>query len=166
MNYHLSNKLIVKTMRAMAALESLAGDEEPRGVLAPLMCKEREGLTGEMVRNAFVETVMALGPMVADMDMGDGSDDCDMSVELITPRGMSGNCHTVVRHALEQTVAVTALWLWCGASVSRSRSEEVASVLEENFRLRMEGTRRKLGESLAGRVYPAMRGGGFGLQAE
>ena len=136
MNYHLSANVILNTLHAMAALQSIASGDECRSLLAPMLCGSRNDMIAEIIRNAFVEVVMKLGALVSDVNIGDetsGAADCMMSVELVTPAGFSTPRHTVIRRALEQTVALTALHHWCMASVARGTAGDVASSLAESF---------------------------------
>ena len=131
MNYHLSANVIVNTLHAMAALQSIASGAEHKALLAPLLCGGRDGMIAEIIRNAFVEVVMKLGPLVSDETSG--TEDFMMSVELITPAGFTTSRHTVIRRALEQTVALTALHHWCQASMVQSNSSDVAASLAASF---------------------------------
>lgn len=136
MNYHLSANVIVNTLHAMAALQSIASGAEHKALLAPLLCGGRDGMIAEIIRNAFVEVVMKLGPLVSDVNIGDetsGARDFMMSVELITPAGFTTSRHTVIRRALEQTVALTALHHWCQASMAQDSSRDVAASLAASF---------------------------------
>lgn len=136
MNYHLSANVILKTLHAMAALQSIASGAEYKALLAPLLCGGRDRMIGEIIRNAFVEVVMKLGPLVSDVNIGDetsGAADTMMSVQLVTPAGFTTSRHTVIRRALEQTVALTALHHWCQASMAQGISRDVASSLAESF---------------------------------
>ena len=71
MNYHLSPRVILTNMQALAAVQSLAGNEQERALLAPILCRERNPLIAVMIRNAFADMVMRLGPQVADVSLGD-----------------------------------------------------------------------------------------------
>lgn len=131
MNYHLSPRIILTTMQALAAVQSLASDAD-RALLAPILCRERTPLLAVMIRNAFADIVMRLGPMVADVSLGDesaaspGSDeetdllDIDLMVELHTPRTFTGGRHATIRRALEQNVTLSALSMWSVAAGSSS----------------------------------------------
>lgn len=131
MNYHLSPRIILTTMQALAAVQSLASDAD-RALLAPILCRERTPLLAVMIRNAFADIVMRLGPMVADVSLGDesaassGEDedtallDLDLMVELHTPRTFTGGRHATIRRALEQNVALSALSMWSVAAVGAS----------------------------------------------
>ncbi|MDE6395196.1 MAG: hypothetical protein K2K77_07640, partial [Duncaniella sp.] len=89
-------------------------------------------LLAVMIRNAFADIVMRLGPMVADVSLGDesaaspGADedtdllDIDLMVELHTPRTFTGGRHAAIRRALEQNVALSALSMWSVAAVGAS----------------------------------------------
>lgn len=136
MNYHLSPRIILTTMQALAAVQSLASDAD-RALLAPILCRERTPLLAVMIRNAFADIVMRLGPMVADVSLGDesaaspGSDeetdllDIDLMVELHTPRTFTIGRHAAIRRALEQNVALSALSMWSVAAAGSSAPSAV-----------------------------------------
>lgn len=131
MNYHLSTNSILTTVHAMAALQAISAGEAERPVLAPLLGGGRPGLLTVMIKNAFADITMSLGPLVidvqldgetalgADMEYADPSAspaDMMLSVELLTPRSFTTSRHGIVRRSLEQAVALTALQMWCMAS--------------------------------------------------
>ncbi len=115
-------------MQALAAVQSLAAGDNGRAVLAPILSRERTPLLAVMIRNAFADIVMRLGPIVADVSLGDetaaspGSDeetellDIDLMVELHTPRTFTTGRHATIRRALEQNVALSALSMWSAAA--------------------------------------------------
>lgn len=128
MNYHLSPRIILTTMQALAAVQSMAGNDDERALLAPILCRERTPLLAVMIRNAFADIVMRLGPMVTDVSLGDesaaspGTDeetdllDIDLMVELLTPRTFTTGRHATIRRAIEQNVALSALSMWSVAA--------------------------------------------------
>ena len=138
MNYHLSPRIILTTMQALAAVQAMAANDEERAVLAPILCRERTHLLAVMIRNAFADTVMRLGPVVTDVSLGDESADTpaaegdtaildtDLAVELVTPRSFTTGRHTAIRRALEQGVAFTALGMWSAASAVDDVGRELA----------------------------------------
>lgn len=144
----------------MAALQAMACEPDRRAVLAPVLCHERTRLLTEMIGNAFVEVVLKLGPLVADMELGgEPADAADsiMSIELLTPAGFSTSRHTFVRRALEQTVALTALSLWCRASVSDGAAGRAASALADSFASVASGWHETLVSAVSSVTYPAIR---------
>lgn len=158
MNYHLSTNVIRDTIHALAALQTLACGDDSKAILAPVLCRQRNEVIAVMIRNAFVEVVMRLGPLVADMSLDEkAAPDAEsfLSVELITPVGFSTTRHGVVRRALEQTVALTALHMWCLAS-EHEGSEAVAS-LAANFAAVAESWYSTLATSLTPAIYPTIR---------
>lgn len=160
MNYHLSTNVILNTVHAMAALQAMACGPEQRTLLAPILCRERTVLLAGMIKNAFVEVVLKLGPLVADMDMGGEADDvadCSLTVELITPAGLSTSRHTLVRRALEQTVAHTVLYMWCRASLSAGASGGVAASLADSFASIASGWHDTLVSYISPATYPTIR---------
>lgn len=140
----------------MAALQAMACGEDGRALLAPILCRERTALLSEIITNAFVETVIKLGPLVADMEIADptGGTDTPMSVELVTPAGFSTSRHTVVRRALEQTIALTALNAWCRASQGNDKS---AATLADSFATVAAGWYDTLLTTLTPTAYPTVR---------
>lgn len=137
MNFHLSPRIILTTMQALAAVQSLSGNDDERALLAPILCRERTPLLAVMIRNAFADIVMRLGPMVADVSLGDesavspGEDedtgllDIDLKVELHTPRTFTIGRHAAIRRALEQNVALSALSMWSVAAAGSSTTSAV-----------------------------------------
>lgn len=158
MNYHLSTKVISSTIHALAAVQALTCDDDSKAVLAPVLCRERGGLLGVMIRNAFAEVVMRLGPLVADVSIDDEAEadaESYLSVELITPVGFSTTRHSVVRRAMEQTVALTALHMWCLAS--EHEGSEAAASLASAFATVAAEWYSTLTASLAPVIYPTIR---------
>ena len=160
MVYHLSTEVLLNTLHAMAALQAMACEPDGRTVLAPVLCRERTALLAEMIKNAFVEVVLKLGPLVTDMELdGDATDaeDCRLSVELVTPSSFSTARHTVVRRAMEQTVAFTALYMWCRASVTDGAAGKAAASLADSFAAVAADWNNTLLKSLASETYPTIR---------
>lgn len=160
MVYHLSTDIMLDTLHAMAALQAMACTPGQRAFLAPVLCRERGALLAGMIKNAFVEVVMKLGPLVADMDMGgDGVDDgsCELSVELVTPSSFTTSRHTVVRRALEQTVALTVLHMWCRGSMTEGAAGKLAASMADSFASVASRWHDTLVTSLAPDIYPTVR---------
>ena len=165
MTYHLSTNVILITAQALAALQALACDDEERSVLAPVLCRQRQGMFALMVRNAFADVVLRLGPLVLDTSLDgetpdtapddaetSGMPDYEMWVELLTPRSFSSTRHGIVRRALEQAVAFAALEAWCSGSASGERS-----VMSERFASLATRWQRTVVSALSPEVYPTIR---------
>lgn len=102
--------MIARTIQALAAVRLLALPDEERPLLSPLLDKERQELLAMLVKNAFAEAAMGLGPLVTDVSFDDETDGDDMfSITLVVPVGFTATRHGVVRRALEQLIAFTAL---------------------------------------------------------
>lgn len=158
MNYHLSSNVILSTIHALAAVQALTCDDDSKAVLAPVLCRERGGLLSVMVKNAFAEVVLRLGPLVADVsieDNGEADAESCLSVELVTPVGFSTTRHSMVRRAMEQAVALTALHMWCLAS--EHDGSEAAASLASGFATVAAEWYSALTASLAPVVYPTIR---------
>ena len=87
MTYHLSTNVILSTAQALAALQALACDDEERSVLAPVLCRQRQGMFALMVRNAFADVVLRLGPLVLDTSLDGETPDTapDDAVRSVIP---------------------------------------------------------------------------------
>lgn len=119
-------------MQALAAVQSLSANDDERALLAPILCRERTPLLTVMIRNAFADIVMRLGPLVTDVNLGDENalahDDMDedslldmeLHVALLTPRTFTAGRHATIRRALEQGVAFSALAMWSIAAAGTS----------------------------------------------
>lgn len=176
MTYSLSTHVILNTMHALAAVQALACGDGERAILAPMLRRERTPLQALLVKNAFVEVVMRLGPLVADTTLGDetatspGGDaadpeaeslDCLLTVELLTPASFSTARHGIVRRALEQSVALTALSQWCRAAcrASDAKAAGVAASLADGFATVATEWYDTLAATLACTLRPCIRPG-------
>ena len=165
MTYHLSSNAILSTVHALAALQALSCSDDERAVLAPVLCRQRSGVRALMIRNAFAEVMLKLGPLVRDTSLdgeagdtavgfteADAAPDADMWAELLTPESFTTTRHGIVRRAIEQCVAFTALSTWCAASAS-----EGAVTVSENFASLASGWHRTVMSALSPDIYPAIR---------
>ena len=75
-----------------------------------------------------------------------------MWAELLTPESFTTTRHGIVRRAIEQCVAFTALSTWCAASAS-----EGAVPVSENFASLASGWHRTVMSALSPDIYPAIR---------
>ena len=163
MNYHLSFNSILSSIHAFAALHSMACGDEGRSLLAPMLCRPCSPLVENVVEGAFLEVVLGLGPVVSDMEMppqgGEAGADRLLRVELVTPRDMAASRNTIVRRALEQCVALTALDMWCRASAAPGRkgSGTPAPELAEGFASVASEWRSTLLSALTPVTYPCLR---------
>lgn len=163
-------------MHALAAVQALAGGEGERALLAPMLRRERTPLQALFVKNAFVEVVMRLSPLVTDTSLGDEtatapddgttdpateSLDCLLTVELLTPVSFTTARHGIVRRALEQAVALTALSQWCRSERARSGSVTAASAssLADRFSAVASEWYDTLAATLATTLRPCIRPG-------
>lgn len=171
MNYHLSTNSILTTVHAMAALQSIAADDDGRALLAPVLNRSRSGVLAVMIRNSFADIAMGLGPLVLDIqlddetasgerveyaDVTDSPADMMLSVELLTPRSFSTSRHGIVRRALEQAVALNALQMWCMASDTGDGSAAEMAGRFGSVAHEWLGTLRS---ALQPEIYPAVRAG-------
>ena len=164
MNYHLSPRVILTNMQALAAVQSLAGNEQERALLAPILCRERNPLIAVMIRNAFADMVMRLGPKVADVSLGDetaGSPDedtdlldLDLHVELYTPRTFTSGHHATIRRSMEQGIAFNALSMWSLATAGTGSAS--AGELADRFAGVAADWHRALEVALTPGFYPGI----------
>lgn len=171
MNYHLSTNSILTTIHAMAALQAIAADDDGRAVLAPVLNRSCPDMLAVMIRNAFADIAMGLGPLVLDIQLDDetasgpgaeGDDagtatvDMMLSVELLTPRTFTTSRHGIVRRALEQAVALTALQMWCMAS---EHGEGSSAEMAGRFGSVADEWLATLRSALEPTIYPTVRAG-------
>ncbi len=125
MLYSLSTSVIMDTIQATAAFQTLSAPDDRKALLSPLLQPQVRGQLKIMVRNAFAETILAILPYVEECSLDgetsasdpghqDPSDESDLllTVELsplATGQDVSG---ASLRRVLEHIVVMKSMRLW------------------------------------------------------
>lgn len=124
MTFAISTNVIIDTVQALAAFESLTAGPDGAGSMDPLLAPVTRGALRLMVKNAFADTVMAIAPWVercsldgetpgeppAHQEADDSRTDLLLTVDLRLPSTLAGTA-TALRRSLEHTVAMHTMRL-------------------------------------------------------
>lgn len=105
MTYTLSLTSVLSTMRAFAAMSILSAPDDIRQPLADLIMADRRDLHLRLAKDAFAEMLLGLLPYVTDSNLDDEESPELLTLEIPCADSLGSAAVTVIRHALEQSLA-------------------------------------------------------------
>lgn len=147
MLFSLSTNVIVDTIHAIAALETLRGRcGNDASALRPLLDRERSGPLRLLVKNAFAETVMRLLPYVTDTcldnekpDAAPGHQEVDaggdilLQIELRIPEGFHASGASSLRRNLEFAVSSHVIETVLTGSCDANSDSRTADIYAQRY---------------------------------
>ncbi|MDE6859916.1 MAG: hypothetical protein K2J65_05845 [Duncaniella sp.] len=105
MTYVLSFSSMLTTMRALAAVSLLSVPSDVRQPLADIIMSDRRELHVRLAKDAFAEILLDLLPYVEDSNLDDDESPELMTFKMPSADSLGNASVTVLRHALEQSLA-------------------------------------------------------------
>lgn len=105
MTYALSFSSVLTTMRALASVSLLSAPSDIRWPLADIIMADRSELHVRLAKDAFAEILLDLLPYVENSNLDDDESPELMTFEMPSADSLGNTSVTVLRHALEQSLA-------------------------------------------------------------